>query len=79
MAKEFSTRGITVNAIAPGYIETEMTKEMEGKSKEALIKNIPLGKIGEPEDVANSVLFLLSDGAAYITGNVINVNGGLYM
>jgi 3-oxoacyl-[acyl-carrier protein] reductase len=79
VAKELSSRGITANAVAPGFIETDMTATLPEKAKEAMINQIPLGRSGRPEDVAAAVLFLASDSAAYITGQVIHVNGGMYM
>ncbi len=79
VAKELASRNITVNAVAPGYVETEMTASLSDKAKEAIISQIPVGHIGKPEDVASAVLFLASEGAAYITGQVIHVNGGMYM
>ena len=78
-AKEFAPRGITVNAVAPGFIATDMTDEIPEKIKTGLIEKIPMGKIGDPEDVANAVLFLVSEKAAYITGQVISVDGGMAM
>jgi 3-oxoacyl-[acyl-carrier protein] reductase len=77
MAREVASRGITVNAVAPGYIETEMTDVIPEKIKEELIKQIPLNRIGKPEEIANAVAFLASDEASYITGHVFHVNGGL--
>jgi len=77
MAREVASRGITVNAVAPGYIETEMTDVIPEKIKEELIRQIPLNRIGKPEEVANAVAFLASDEASYITGHVFHVNGGL--
>lgn len=79
MAKELAARGINVNAIAPGYIETDMTAVLSDGVKEAMAKNIPLGRGGKPEDIANATLFLVSDCASYITGQVINVDGGMVM
>ena len=76
-AKELASRGVTVNAIAPGFISTDMTSALTDKVKEELSKNIPLGRMGEPEDIANAVEFLVSDKAAYITGQVICVDGGM--
>ena len=76
-AKELASRGITVNAIAPGFIETEMTAVLSDKVKEATASQIPLGTFGQPEDVANAVAFLASDEARYITGQVLHVDGGL--
>ncbi|NMA65751.1 MAG: 3-oxoacyl-[acyl-carrier-protein] reductase, partial [Clostridiaceae bacterium] len=79
IAREFASRGITVNAIAPGFIETNMTDTLPEEIKENYLKNIPLGRFGTPSDVADLAVFLASDGAKYITGQVINVDGGLYM
>lgn len=79
VAKELASRGITVNMIAPGCIGTDMTAALPDKVKEAMLANIPLGRVGTPEDVANAVLFLVSDQAAYITGQIINVDGGMVM
>ena len=79
VAKELASRGITVNMIAPGCIGTDMTATLPDKVKEAMLADIPLGRIGTPEDVANAVLFLVSDQAAYITGQIINVDGGMVM
>ena len=76
IAKEVASRGITINCIAPGWIETEMTNEISKDSKEDLIKKIPIGKIGEPKDIAYTVLFLASEEAKYITGQTITVDGG---
>lgn len=78
-AREFAARGITVNAVAPGFIHTDMTDAMPEKAKEATLATIPLKRIGEPEDVANAVLFLASDCASYITGQVFAVDGGMVM
>jgi 3-oxoacyl-[acyl-carrier protein] reductase len=78
-AKELAARGITVNMVAPGFIETDMTAVIPEKAKEAMMGGIPLGRAGKPEDVANAVLFLVSDQAAYITGQVLKVDGGMVM
>ena len=78
LAKELSSRNITVNAVAPGFIETDMTAALPAEAREAYAKAIPLGRFGTAEDVAEAVAFLASPGAAYITGQVIAVNGGLY-
>ncbi len=79
LAKEVSSRGVRVNVIAPGFIETEMTSVLKDEVKEAVMKQIPLGVIGSPKDVAGSVLFLASDLASYITGQVLVVDGGMIM
>jgi 3-oxoacyl-[acyl-carrier protein] reductase len=79
IAREFAQRGINVNAIAPGYIQTPMTDALPEKAKEELKRMIPMERLGQPEDVARAVLFLVSEASAYITGNVLKVNGGIYM
>jgi len=79
VAREYAERGITVNAVAPGFIATAMTDAIPEKEREALIKQIPLQRLGTPLDVAHAVYFLASEQASYITGQVIGVNGGLYM
>ena len=79
IAKELAPKNITVNAIAPGYIKTEMTEKLTEKNREKLLNFVPLNRFGEPEDVANLVCFLLSDQAQYITGQTINVDGGMVM
>ncbi len=79
IAREFAARNITCNAIAPGFIETSMTQALPEKVREELAKQIPMGRLGAPEDVAEGVLFLVSDAANYITGQVLNINGGMYM
>ena len=79
VAKELAGRNILVNAVAPGFIETAMTEKLPEKAKESLIQLIPLAKLGQPEDVAKVVLFLSSDRSSYITGQVINVDGGMVM
>ncbi|HAT4106713.1 3-oxoacyl-[acyl-carrier-protein] reductase [Clostridium perfringens] len=79
LSKELGSRGITVNAVAPGFINTDMTASLSEKVKEEASKNIPLKRLGDPEDVANLVGFLASDAANYITGQVINVDGGMVM
>ncbi len=79
VAKEYAERSIRVNAVAPGFIRTKMTDILDEKTKEAMFAAIPLKRLGEPEDVANVVYFLLSEYCSYITGEVINVNGGLHM
>jgi 3-oxoacyl-[acyl-carrier protein] reductase len=79
MARELASRNITVNAVAPGYIETDMTHSLTEKVKESMIQQIPLGRFGAPGDVAQTVRFLASENAAYITGQVIHVSGGMYI
>lgn len=79
VAKEMAGRGITVNAVAPGYIDTEMTSRLPDKVKAEFLSQIPLGRIGSPEDVAEAVYWLSTDAAGYITGQVIHVSGGMYM
>ena len=79
LAKEVGKRDITVNAVAPGFISTDMTEQNEGVSSKDLVKEIPLGRFGEPNEVANLVHFLCTDDASYITGQTIHINGGLYM
>ncbi|HNQ46037.1 MAG TPA: 3-oxoacyl-[acyl-carrier-protein] reductase [Syntrophorhabdus sp.] len=79
VAREYGERGIRVNAVAPGFIKTRMTESLDEKSRETMFKAIPLGRLGEPDDIAHVVYFLLSEYGSYITGEVINVNGGLYM
>lgn len=79
VAREFAQRGININAIAPGYIQTPMTEVLPEKVKEELMRLIPMGRLGQPEDVAQAVLFLVSEASNYVTGQVLNVNGGIYM
>ena len=79
MARELASRNITVNAVAPGFVETDMTKAIAAKASGDWMSQIPLGRIGRPEDIAAAVCFLASDEASYITGQVIAVNGGMYM
>jgi 3-oxoacyl-[acyl-carrier protein] reductase len=78
IAREVASRGITVNVVAPGLIETDMTRGLTGTSREDWAEKIPLGRLGRPEDVAHAVCFLASDEASYITGHVLAVNGGMY-
>ena len=78
LAKELGGRNITVNTISPGFIETDMTEELNEKQKEAILSQVPLGRMGSAEEVAWAVRFLVSDHAAYITGTTLHVNGGLY-
>jgi len=72
-------RGVTVNVVAPGFVETDMTAVLSEKVKEAFLQQIPLGRAGKPEDIAEAVYWLCSEGASYITGQIIHVNGGMYM
>ena len=79
LAQEMGSRGITVNAIAPGYIDTDMTKSLPEELKQKMLATVPLARMGTPEDIAGAVKFLVSDEASYITGHVLAVNGGMYM
>lgn len=79
LARELGSRNITVNCVAPGFIDTDMTKALDDKQKEGLVGSIPLGRLGIPADIAAAVVFLASPGAAYVTGSTIHVNGGMYM
>jgi 3-oxoacyl-[acyl-carrier protein] reductase len=79
LAKEMSNRGITANCVAPGFIDTDMTKKLDDKQREAMLEIIPAGRLGEPKEVAAVVAFLASDAAAYVSGETIHVNGGMYM
>ena len=79
LAQEVGSRGITVNAIAPGFIDTDMTRALDDTQRESLLKHIPLAKLGQPQDIAQAVCFLASDAANYITGETIHVNGGMLM
>ncbi|GIP33011.1 3-oxoacyl-[acyl-carrier-protein] reductase [Paenibacillus sp. J2TS4] len=78
-AKELASRGITVNAIAPGFIETDMTDQLQGETRDQLLGQIPLARLGQPEEIAKAVRFLASDDAAYMTGQTLHVDGGMYM
>ncbi|MGL4604980.1 MAG: 3-oxoacyl-ACP reductase FabG [Iodobacter sp.] len=79
LAREIGSRGVTVNAVAPGFIDTDMTKSLPEEQKAKLVGQIALGRLGNPQDIADAVSFLASDKAAYITGNTLHVNGGMYM
>jgi 3-oxoacyl-[acyl-carrier protein] reductase len=79
LAREIGSRGITVNVIAPGYIQTDMTDELDEAQKNSLMEQIPLNRLGSTQDIANAVLFLAGDSGAYITGETLHVNGGMYM
>lgn len=79
LAREVGSRGITANVVAPGFIDTDMTRELPEAQKQALLSQIPLSRLGKPEEIAHAVSFLASPGAAYITGETLHVNGGMYM
>lgn len=79
LAKEVGSRNITVNTVAPGFIDTDMTKALADEQRAALLQGVPLGRLGDPEEIAHAVSFLCSDKAAYITGETLHVNGGMYM
>jgi 3-oxoacyl-[acyl-carrier protein] reductase len=79
LAREVGIRGITVNAIAPGFIETDMTASLPEEQKDALVSQIPIGRLGRPDEVSKAVLFLAGDGGSYITGQTLHVNGGMYL
>ncbi len=79
VAREVASRGITVNVVAPGFIDTDMTKALTDEQKEAIFKDIPANRLGDPKEIAATVGFLVGDGAAYITGETIHVNGGMHM
>ena len=79
LARELGSRNITVNCVAPGFIDTDMTRGLPGSSRAALLAQIPLGRLGEPQDVAAAVAYLASPGGGYVTGAVLHVNGGMYM
>ena len=79
LAKEVATRGITVNCVSPGFIATDMTKELKEEHQSELLKNIPINRLGSGQDIANAVIFLASEASSYITGETIHVNGGMYM
>ena len=79
VAKELGRRGVTVNAVTPGFIETDMTNELSEKARQELTAQIPLGRLGQSEDIAQAVIYLASEHAGYITGQVLGVNGGMYM
>ncbi len=79
LAREVGSRGITVNVVAPGFIDTDMTRELPEEHRKALLGQIPLGRLGDPQEIANAVAFLASPGAGYITGETLHVNGGMFM
>jgi 3-oxoacyl-[acyl-carrier protein] reductase len=79
LAREVGSRNITVNCVAPGFIETDMTRALSEEQSKKLLENVPLGRLGRVEDIAQAVLFLCSPAAGYITGTTLHVNGGMYM
>jgi 3-oxoacyl-[acyl-carrier protein] reductase len=79
LAQELASRNITVNAVAPGFIDTDMTRALSEEQRASLLTRVPLGRLGLPEEIAAAVLFLVSPPAAYITGETLHVNGGMYM
>lgn len=79
LAREYAARGITVNAVAPGFIETDMTSELPEAAQKSILDQTPMGRIGKPEEIAAAVLYLASDEAAYVTGQTLRVNGGMYL
>ena len=79
LAREVASRGITVNVVAPGFIETDMTRALSDEQRTAMLSQVPANRLGEPEEIANAVAFLVSDDAAYITGETLHINGGMYM
>jgi len=79
LARELGSRGITVNCVAPGFIDTDMTRALQEAQRSALLAQIPLGRLGEPADIAAAVAYLASPAAGYVTGCVLHVNGGMYM
>jgi 3-oxoacyl-[acyl-carrier protein] reductase len=79
LAREIGSRGITVNCVAPGFIDTDMTRALPDQAREGLLAQIPLGRLGQPEDIAAAVVFLAGPGGAYVTGTTVHVNGGMYM
>jgi 3-oxoacyl-[acyl-carrier protein] reductase len=79
LARELGSRGITVNCVAPGFIDTDMTRTLSDDQRQSLIQHVPLGRFGQPEEIAEAVRFLASDGAGYVTGSTIHVNGGMLM
>ncbi|NQZ88126.1 MAG: 3-oxoacyl-ACP reductase FabG [Colwellia sp.] len=79
LAREVASRGITVNTVSPGFIDTDMTQTLTDEQKDGIFSQVPANRLGKPEEIANAVVFLASDGAAYITGETLHVNGGMYM
>ncbi|WMY94713.1 MAG: 3-oxoacyl-ACP reductase FabG [Arsenophonus sp.] len=79
LAREVASRGITVNVVSPGFVETDMTKALTDKQRKEILANVPVGRFADPKEIANAVIFLASDKAAYITGETLHINGGMYM
>jgi NAD(P)-dependent dehydrogenase (short-subunit alcohol dehydrogenase family) len=79
LAREVASRGITVNVVAPGFIETDMTRALNEDQRSGILAEVPAGRLGDPQEIANAVAFLASDEASYITGETLHVNGGMYM
>ena len=79
LAREVASRGITVNTVAPGFIDTDMTQTLTDEQKEGIFSQVPANRLGKPDEIASAVAFLASDNAAYITGETLHVNGGMYM
>ena len=79
LSQEIATRNITVNCIAPGFIETPMTEKLDDKRKDAILNSIPMNRIGKPKDLSSAIIFLASQESSYITGQTLHINGGLYM
>jgi len=79
LAREYVTRGITVNAVTPGFVDTDMTQALTPEQREAMLKAVPLGRVATAREIATAVVYLASDEAAYVTGQVLRVNGGMYM
>jgi 3-oxoacyl-[acyl-carrier protein] reductase len=79
LAREYASRGITVNAVTPGYVDTDMTTAMTGEAREKTVAGIPVGRTGQAREIATAIAYLASDEAAYVTGQTLRVNGGMYM
>ena len=79
LAREIASRKVTVNCVAPGFVDTDMTRELDDSTRKSLLDQVPMKRLGQPEDVASAVLFLASEDAGYVTGTTLNVNGGMYM
>lgn len=79
IAREYASRNVTVNAVAPGYVDTDMTQAIQGEQREKMLETIPLGRVGDAREIASAIVYLASDEASYVTGQVLRVNGGMYM